>query len=41
MAGRAADKSIIGICLSACLAAEAYAAGGAYAVDDAAIGAVG
>ncbi len=41
MAGRAAGKSIIGICLSASLAAGAHAAGGAYAVDDAAIGAVG
>ena len=41
MAGWAAGKSIIGICLSASLAAGAHAAGGAYAVDDAAIGAVG
>lgn len=41
MAGRAAHKGIIAFCLSSCLAAGAHAAGGAYAVDDAAIGSAG
>jgi hypothetical protein len=41
MAGRTAHKGIAGICLSACLATGAHAAGGAYAVDDAAIGSAG
>ena len=41
MAGRTAHKGIVGICLFACLATGAQAAGGAYAVDDAAIGSVG
>jgi len=41
MAGLTAHKGIVGICLSACLATGAHAAGGAYAVDDAAIGSAG
>ncbi len=41
MARQAARKSLGGICLYACVATSAYAAGGAYAVDDAAIGNVG
>lgn len=34
-------KGVVGVCLSTCLSAGAHAAGGAYVVDDAAIGSTG